>query len=728
MQYLLFALLMFALTACSGNSNSTTSSSPGAVSAKLVWSADGKSAGKTAALYTPPVGATARFVITGPTIPTAKGAINLGTNTGTVDVYPGNDLIVNAQLLDASGNLLKEGFATGVTVVSGQTTTLASPIQMVDAIIKTADASCLVCHGSSKDITGQNLVASYKQSGHYTNEFAMFPLNGSTQPGCAGCHGTQHQDITPAASGRCYTCHSAALSLRHGAPAVAGVNARYLSLGNNNCSACHEPHNPLYGVGSQERADWAASGHGDINAQPWMEQDFSAAATCNACHTPTGFVQALNSTWANTAAVNTGMQPLTCDACHSNNNFPNSVRQMTTGYAAGMGGFGASAKTTLQYPNVGESNLCIPCHASRENGKSMRIGVSNFANSSFKNPHYLGAAAVFYGLGGFQYYSTATNSQYFAQAYTSKYGVVVDGTIIKTAAASSYPGGVPAIAVGDALVGRKAPWNHGRLGMDNFTTAALSSGNATNIRGSGNKGQCVACHLGPTNVHSFGAFDAAKATWNNNTSGIKGCYGCHNSEDMEEVADNSELILYSRLMDFFKWQLGKVGAYYSDNYPYFYADAAGTTQLKNWTAVTVPGGTGAANMGTAMNYKLLAAEKGAHVHNRTFMKQLIFDSIQYLQNGSNSFSNRNLSNSGKATVNSLISFTNYSSDLAANINGANRTIVNTVESAVGPSTSSFGDASIGVGVVGQPVSVSQLKRYITRYNSGFAAGTQYTRP
>jgi hypothetical protein len=376
------------------------------------------------------------------------------------------------------------------------------------------------------------------------------------------------------------------------------------------------------------------------------------------------------------------MQPLTCDGCHSSNDFANSVRSLSQGtvnggYKAGMGGFGSAALASVQFPNVNMSNVCVPCHASRENGASILktasatgvVSATNFANSSFKNPHYLGAAAVFYGNGGFQFYTSQSK-------YTSKYGAIVDGTIIKAAAATAT---VPEILVGDSLTGKKAPWQHGRLGMDNFQTSSNAAVMAAkgDLVYSGTKGQCVACHLGPENTHSFDAFKAAEATWKNGTPSSSsfangtyaGCYGCHTNENMKEVAELSERPLFDAAMLFFKWQLAQNGAVYSDAYPYFYK-ADGVTALKNWMAAsTVDGmilpagiGTGAANMGAALNFKLLAAEKGAHVHNRTFMKQLIFDSVQYLQTGTVTFSNRNIA-SGSTDPNGLINFSNYSTSL-----------------------------------------------------------------
>ena len=101
------------------------------------------------------------------------------------------------------------------------------------------------------------------------------------------------------------------------------------------------------------------------------------------------------------------MQPLTCDGCHSSNDFANSVRTLNGGYKAGMGGYASAAKAFIQFPDVGESNMCIPCHSGRENGDSLKATISTTyvgpVSGGFKNPHYLAAAQTFYGVGGFQF-------------------------------------------------------------------------------------------------------------------------------------------------------------------------------------------------------------------------------------------------------------------------------------------------------------------------------------
>jgi uncharacterized protein YoxC len=411
-------------------------------------------------------------------------------------------------------------------------------------------------------------------------------------------------------------------------------------------------------------ANYGENGHADTGAEAWSHYDFKTRNACAACHTTQGFVNAITTmsgggftvagTNAMGSASNTSKQVLGCNACHSSTTWKTSVRTMSGGFVAGMGGYGTAAKATINYPNAGESNVCVPCHASRENGASLKAGNYNFTNKTFVNPHYLAAAAVFYGKGGFRYYTSAAQtdlapSGYPYPAYTSEDGVVADGTVV-----TSQPAGT-------VLTGRTNNWNHGRLGMGNYTTAMLNANNVGKVRGSGNKGQCVACHLGPANNHEFDAYEVAEATWGTaDLSKSKGCYGCHSTEDMKEVAEFEERPLVDRALDFATWQAEQLGMYFNNAVnPYWFTNSSYTTSITNWTT-QVAGGTGEKTMGAAMNIKLFVAEKGIHVHNRTYLKQMLFDTIMYLQKGDVTYSNRYVAGTGVADVNSLISFSAYS--------------------------------------------------------------------
>jgi len=461
----------------------------------------------------------------------------------------------------------------------------------------------------------------------------------TNDPGCLGCHyGTNSSSANP--PGIEQPKHFADPST---------TNAQYVAS-NAQCNNCHGyghgTDSPGYSyskaafpmISSVQKsitADFAEQGHADTTAAAFdTVENFKTQPTCNACHTTTGFVKAIGNSWTDTTAWGTTGDPtaeiIGCNACHSSTAWKTSIRSIAGGYTAGMGGYGSAAKATVKYEDVAESNICIPCHATRENGASLISAVTNFTNASFKNPHYLGAAAVFYGKAGFQFYTSGVRYNRYE----------------------------------NERVGRKAGWNHGKLGIANYSTAT-STKYPGKVVDSGKQGQCVACHLGPTNGHTFGAYEAAKSTWT--TGGLKGCYGCHTSEDMEEVGAN-ELSLFNRGMAFFNYVLKQNGMVYSDAYPYFYA-ADGTTALKNWTVVGPTGGTGAQNMGAAMNYKVLAAEKGAHVHNRAFARALMADSIVYLQKGA--VGDRTVTSTNP---NNVISFTSYSSALAANPDGNAKSI------------------------------------------------------
>jgi len=240
LHYLLCALLVVALAGCGANKLGLGGSNdPGAVSAKLVWNAS-KTAPKSAASLAAPGGLTAvQVTVTGTSasggaIPVVRGSIDPATTTGTVGgIYPGKvTLVVKAF---TGSTVSYEGFAIGVNVGSGATTTLANPIVMSPPVEKGQDVTCIACHETTLDTNGQNLVADFKQSGHYTN--ASWTANakfGITGTGCAGCHGPQHNDADPSTTSRCYECHGSVLPASH--------KGNSDQIVQNNCKNCHYPH------------------------------------------------------------------------------------------------------------------------------------------------------------------------------------------------------------------------------------------------------------------------------------------------------------------------------------------------------------------------------------------------------------------------------------------------------------------------------------------------------
>jgi len=248
LHYLLSALLILALTGCgASNHNLAGVQADGSIASKLVWS-DGKSTSKKVGLATLPPGVvftTMKLLVTGSdangkAIPVVRSAPATVSNTVSIGgIYPGKvTLAVKAFTTTAD---VYEGYAVGVDVASGVTTNLDAlnkTIVMRLSLEKAQDTGCYQCHETTLDRTGQSVVGEFKQSGHYTNSgpTASDKYVGVVGTGCAGCHGPQHNDPTPAASGRCNECHGAVL------PASHKGNTTLIPAANNNCIDCHQPH------------------------------------------------------------------------------------------------------------------------------------------------------------------------------------------------------------------------------------------------------------------------------------------------------------------------------------------------------------------------------------------------------------------------------------------------------------------------------------------------------
>jgi len=532
--------------------------------------------------------------------------------------------------------------ATALFAGCGTSNKEGSDPSAVADVPKVSESACAQCHGASVDhVTGDNIYKDYIASSHFTNNFRLV--------GCQDCHGggSQHNGVgplpypDPSAAGKCFDCHKPAFLGNYEATKVATAvekahfynmtasqldpdnfaPAMYVSANyQKSCTSCHDPHKGNNGVG-QEHKDWAESGHGKVDSPAWADEDFKENTSCIRCHTSTGFIDYVSSgytlpttTWAK--AGDTTREVITCKACHTDYNFKNRVRN--------AGAFTApynSGKNPKAFPNVGASNLCNACHAGRESGDTVK-GLTSFTNTSFKNSHYLAASGVFYGQAGFQYYTS--NVKYDTGYNTGKK---------------------------DTATTFAATWNHGKIGVNNFNNSGYS-------------GQCVGCHFGNGGVYANYSSHTLSAVNVAHSTGATGCFGCHSSEDISTLVEE-EKALFDRGMDFFNFTLAQNNIFYTTNYPYFMTSAGGTTAIKNWTyAATVPvgpaTGNGANNMGAAFNYNLLLKEKGAHVHNRSYARRLIFDSIQYLQKGAVTYSISTGSIGGVTDPNSQVSFTAYS--------------------------------------------------------------------
>jgi hypothetical protein len=644
LHHLLFVLLIFALTGC-GASKSTTAGpvGNGSLAARLVW-AD-KATAKTVASLPTSV-AKLRMTVTGAGVPVVRNEIDTtgGATSGSVNgITPGTVSLV-IQALDAGSAVLYEGFALNVVVTSGNTTDVGT-INMTVPTFKAADVSCLGCHELTTDGTGQNLVAQYKQSSHYTS-FANISSQGA--PGCAGCHGSSHNTPDPSANGtsaRCFDCHRV-----NNATLVANHGTWYLANGTE-CVACHQMHNTK--AGDMERKTWAASAHGATDFAGMNHN----TGTCARCHNAKGLIQALGAPNSTTTA-SAGQQMITCDACHTNATL-GTLRVLAgsdpfTRYTASARGYKGAPFNKFNpakkpFPDVAGSNICIVCHGGTREGSATTLATSdayfvNFSSAKTIAPHNLPAAAIMYVKFGFTNLSTGTLGVPTA-AYLSSLTADLDGGAVTS---THRKLGTPAI-------------NGDSHNPSKFVSGYLDF-----------NGPCAVCHL--TGSHSLKIDEAAR---------VAVCANCHTSENtnpmndigafdsffiepQKEVYNNAinlaAAILNKRVADlaitgvnFYtntttgKFGVGNTVANTTGGYSSYTGDLRALARALGYSQAT--GALKAGDLGqqkfigALSNLILLSQDQGGFAHARTYVRRLAYDSLDFLDDG---VLNRSVSVTAKA--------------------------------------------------------------------------------
>lgn len=409
------------------------------------------------------------------------------------------------------------------------------------------------------------------------------------------------------------------------------------NLESNTCQTCH--YQPESTVQAEARIAWGESGHGETVALPWIPSathewratgspvNFATnvpAQDCVRCHTAGGFAQFVGGATPFTnvkdlvtkgsaeAKINS---PLNCNTCHVNPLDASSSRldvpQVTTYYNISSAGVKSHIAST--YPaGLGETNMCIPCHAGRLSGANL-VAVKdqlNFANSSFQNSHYMAAAGLMYAKVGFTAFTTAT-------APTGN------------TSAPTYGSSMTANEDGGKLTS-----THRKLG----TTAIRGDSHNPSFFVEGNldtNGPCVTCHLKgykntPTPRPGAGhSLKIDQAAWDDV------CINCHASEGIELVEETEGEFRDALNIAIQLLQTRLPIEYDSTAYPYFYkAKLPHTTAnaYKNWSN----GGSkidGLRNEGAAFNINLISREPYAYVHARTYTRRLLYDTIDYLDDG-----------------------------------------------------------------------------------------------
>ena len=357
------------------------------------------------------------------------------------------------------------------------------------------------------------------------------------------------------------------------------------------CTDCHNPHK-----NADINRDWASSKHADmLAADAWAHYDWSLASrtACQRCHTTTGFatyadaLQAGNQSLAATivaggialvpSALNFKPEMLECRGCHTDN--AGDLRNPGAYKATYTIGSAPSSTAYFQYPDLSISNVCIPCHTGRVNGTAVsdlntgQTATVNFSNFSFPDGHYLSAG----------------------------------GTMFK---------GTPYVYAGRNYAD-PASFKHNQIGTPNAPNT-------------GSNGPCVGCHMDRTGMSGNHLFEPISTNMGNIVVSSAVCFACHAGSGIDfGTVVQDEKNNFNSALQALQAELIISGYTFTTNYPYF--------ANKNWLSAgdaDITGNTtGKNNLGAAFNFSLLTHEWGAYVHNSRFAKRLIYDSLDWLDDG-----------------------------------------------------------------------------------------------
>jgi trimeric autotransporter adhesin len=539
-------------------------------------------------------------------------------------------------------------------------------------------AACAVCHSATLDpANGVNIVTAYNASKHASQPggascanchapsdtvahppaMTMLKNPAAIADKCFGCHGAQHSWPT---IGLCANCHNGhdPKQVHVGYPHFSTYSTAQYVATNFQCANCHSradsPNFAIYSANFQ----WSKSGHGDpvstayIGPGPYSEANLQAydfkflgtplpatAATtvsqdCVRCHTATGYANYVTPTdpgdpntafrviqaWGTPGDRTREM--IACPACHTpttpfdagfsrrtvgvldDNSFTNAVKGYYNYSSAVTKKF---SRTKLFVNPAGfdsdmtDSNICIACHAGRATGDLIKQSTNCAALPSIACKVGNGNAVT--GL---------TGAFWGNLDFIDPHGGV--------AANFMFPDGLRAgyeFRAGSSIVPSHTGINIG---------ATIST-----------QGPCVGCHMSSPNKHSFSVLSTAS---NGVISAIRTdlCVNCHgNSAAAITPADlETKKVGYKAALSVIAAQLASKGVYYNAaKPPYFYTTAnpalqSAATRTTNWNLDATY--QGANLLGAAFNLRLLDSDAG-WVHNGTYGKRLLYDTIDYLDGG-----------------------------------------------------------------------------------------------
>jgi hypothetical protein len=445
----------------------------------------------------------------------------------------------------------------------------------------------------------------------------MWPVNAN--------HFPRPATATPNASGRFDAWTTAAYVIYRGTEDA------------SKCTFCHNPHDNRL---TEQHKDWAESGHGEVTAKPWNNYDFkaysqkgfspanSAANDCVRCHTTTGYLRYVASgfsnidPWgvdANGVSRSNEKQVLYCNACHDNGDGrAYGWQRRSVGQVTGYYNFSSSRNNpvptilySVKFPDLNTSNICLTCHTGRVAGNTIKLAKeagANFASMSFINSHYLSAGATIFKAAGYEFYTNADK-------YSNSTG-----------------------------------YNHDQIGR-------------SGAFGTGVDGPCITCHMKPGR-HTFLPVEFAdkavaplSRTIKTLVSATCNTSSCHDNIASPRVSVGSLQVKkdgFLAALNALQAELAQRSILYSgSSYPYFFKDnnlngILDPSEIKSSNGFLAWGT--ADMMGAAFNLNLLAHDYGAYAHNSLYTRRLIYDSIDFVDDGLLNYSAGTSTGAGSALI------------------------------------------------------------------------------
>jgi len=459
----------------------------------------------------------------------------------------------------------------------------------------------------------------------------------------------------------CTNCHNL-----HNPTVISGMGSHFSTystaqyLTNNiKCFNCHniasENKFRIYSANSQ----WAKSRHANavspafIGQGPYTEANLESAdfkylgtplpatpATsvpqdCVRCHTTTGYINYVTPTdpfdpltaFSDVHAWGTPgdrtREMVACNACHNNTTgFDTTSSRRTVGITEGVFGTTvvqawynySSAATkkiirsklythTAGYELI-DSNICIACHSGKAAGNLIKQNASNNLANCASTTLF---PSIVCRLSGGVTVTSGLNSSFWSNVdFIDPHGMAAANLMMPDNLRAGYE---------YRLNTTQSP-SHANIGFD------------------GTQGPCVGCHMSSPQKHVFSPVSSAS---NGVISAITTnlCTTCHGAINAGFLA--TKKAGYQAALTVIASQLAVRGVYYNANKaPYFFTTAdtaqqSSLTRVTNWNA-PAPLSQGANLMGAAFNLRLHQSDAG-WMHNPTSSKRLLYDTIDYLDDG-----------------------------------------------------------------------------------------------